>query len=148
MVFSSIFVAATLEEDATRTSLFVFEVTLILIDDRLIGDTRVLVSFTSHGVRSGSGTASSKRLEGESEKRWDLMCSTALNFICIVGDSVTIHFPRKRCLFVSTTRAIQTWNQEAKKFESLKYFEVHSIQEKEPEINGHDLLSRMRRSFT
>jgi hypothetical protein len=36
------------------------EVTLILIDGRLIGDTRVLVSFTSHGVQSGSGAASSK----------------------------------------------------------------------------------------
>jgi tetrahydromethanopterin S-methyltransferase subunit F len=34
--------------------------TLILIDDRLIDDVRDLVSFTSHGVGSGSGAASSK----------------------------------------------------------------------------------------
>jgi hypothetical protein len=36
------------------------EITLILIDDRLIGDMRSLVSFTSHGVGSGSSIASSK----------------------------------------------------------------------------------------
>jgi hypothetical protein len=100
------------------------------------------------GAAQQAVNGSSKRLEGESEKRWDLMCSTALSFICIVGDSVMIHFPRKRCLFVSTTRAIRTWNQEAKKFKSLNYFDVHSIQEKEPEINGRDLLSRSGRSFT
>jgi hypothetical protein len=35
-------------------------VTLTLIDDRLVGNARVLVSFTSHGVGSGSGAASSK----------------------------------------------------------------------------------------
>jgi hypothetical protein len=45
---------------------------LILIDDGLIGDMKDLVSFISHGVRSGSGTVynkwKSKRLEGKSEK--------------------------------------------------------------------------------
>jgi hypothetical protein len=35
-------------------------VTLILIDDRLIDDMRNLVSFTCHGVGSGSRAASSK----------------------------------------------------------------------------------------
>jgi hypothetical protein len=30
----------------------------------------------------------------------------------------------------------------------LKYFEVRSVQEKEPGINGWDLLSRLGRSFT
>jgi hypothetical protein len=64
------------------------------------------------------------------------MCSAVLSFICTIGDNMTIHFPRKRCISVSTTRAIQTRNQEAKKFGSLKYFEVHNIREKEPEING------------
>jgi hypothetical protein len=39
-------------------------------------------------------------------------------------------FPQKRCLSVSTTRAIRTRNQEAEKFGSLKYFEVHIVQEK------------------
>jgi hypothetical protein len=40
--------------------------------------------------------------------------------------------PKKRCLSVSTTRAIQTWDRGAKKFGSLKDFEVHSIHKKEP----------------
>jgi hypothetical protein len=39
------------------------------------------------------------------------------------GDSMMIHFPSKRYLFVSTTRAIRSWDWEAKKVESLKYFE-------------------------
>jgi hypothetical protein len=43
-------------------------ITLFLIDDRLINGARGLVSFTSHGVGSGSGATSSKRLGGESEK--------------------------------------------------------------------------------
>jgi hypothetical protein len=43
-------------------------ITLILIDDRLIDDMRGLVSLTSHGVGSGSVVASSKKLEGKSEK--------------------------------------------------------------------------------
>jgi hypothetical protein len=47
-----------------------------------------------------------------------------------------IHFPRKRYLFVSTTRTIQMRNQETKKIGSLKYFEVCSVQEKVPKING------------
>jgi hypothetical protein len=34
--------------------------------------------------------------------------SAALSFICTAGDNVMIHFPRKRCLSVSTTRVIQT----------------------------------------
>jgi hypothetical protein len=49
---------------------------------------------------------------------------------------VMIHFLRKRCLSVSTTRAIRTRGQETKKFRSLKYFEVRSVPEKEPRING------------
>jgi hypothetical protein len=43
-------------------------ITLILIDDGLVGDARDLVNFTSHGVGSGSGATSSKRLEGQREK--------------------------------------------------------------------------------
>jgi hypothetical protein len=78
---------------------------------------------------------SSKRLEGESEKRWDLTCSVVLSFICAVGDNMIICFPRKRYLSVSTTHGIQMRNQEAKKFGSLKYFEVHSVQGKESKIN-------------
>jgi hypothetical protein len=79
------------------------------------------------GVTRQAVNGSSKRLEGESEKQRDLMCSAMLSFICIAGDSMTIRFPRKRCLSVSTTRAIRTWNREAKKFGSLKYFDVHSV---------------------
>jgi hypothetical protein len=52
-----------------------------------------------------------------------------------------IHFVRKRCISVSTTSAIRTWDRGAEKFRSLKDFEVRSIQEKEPETNGRELLS-------
>jgi hypothetical protein len=46
-----------------------------------------------------------------------------------------IRFPRKRCLSISTTNVIRLQDREAKKVESLKYFKVSGIQEKEPEIN-------------
>jgi hypothetical protein len=78
-------------------------VTLILIDDMLIGNARVLVSFTSHGVGSGSGTTSSKRLEGESEKMMGLdVLRGAQLYMCnkrYYDDS----FLQKICLSVSTT---------------------------------------------
>jgi hypothetical protein len=45
----------------------------------------------------------------------------------VAGDRVMIYFPRKMCLSISTTRAIQPWNQEAEKTATLKYFEVHGI---------------------
>jgi hypothetical protein len=45
-----------------------------------------------------------------------------------------------RGLISFTNHAIQTWNQEAKKFRSLKYFEVCNVQEKEPEINGQKFI--------
>jgi hypothetical protein len=45
----------------------------------------------------------------------------------VAGDSVIISFPKKRCLSVPTTRAIQPWNREAKKVRTLKYFEVRGI---------------------
>jgi hypothetical protein len=45
----------------------------------------------------------------------------------VEGDMMMIHFPRKRCLSISTTRAMQPWNQEAEKTATLKYFEVHGI---------------------
>jgi hypothetical protein len=54
-----------------------------------------------------------------------------LSFICTSGDSVTIHFPRKRCLSVLTTCAIWRWDQGAKKFGSLKDFDVRGFDKKE-----------------
>jgi hypothetical protein len=97
--------------------------------------------------RSGGGTTSSewesKRLEGKSEKCWDLVCIVAFNFICVPGNSVMIHFPRKRCLSVSTTRAIRSRDREAKKVGSLKYFGVHSVQEKE--LGIHDWTHQVNR---
>jgi hypothetical protein len=51
------------------------------------------------------------------------MCLVALSFICVAVDSVMIHFPRKRCLSVSTTHEIRARDRGAKKFGSLKYFE-------------------------
>jgi hypothetical protein len=74
-------------------------------------------------------------LEGKSEKRWDLSYTIATNFKCATCDSVTICFSRKRCLSVSTTRAIRPWDRGAEKIGSLKYFEIHGIQEKEPPVN-------------
>jgi hypothetical protein len=103
----------------------------VFIDDRLIEGVKDLVSLTIHGERSGSGAVCSKwksnRLEGKSEKRWDVTCSAALSFICVAGDSVMTRFPRKRCPSISTARAIRTQDQEAEKFGSLKYFKVCSI---------------------
>jgi hypothetical protein len=55
-----------------------------------------------------------------------------LSFICAAGDNVTIHFLRKRCLSVSTAHAIRTQDRGTKKFGSLKDFEVHDINKKEP----------------
>jgi hypothetical protein len=55
-----------------------------------------------------------------------------LSFICAADDSVMIHFLRKRCLSVSTTRTIWTRDQGAKKFGSLKDFDICGIHRKEP----------------
>jgi hypothetical protein len=63
----------------------------------------------------------SKRLEGKSEKRWDLTFSVVLSFICEADDSVTIPFIKKRCLSISTIRAIRSWNQ------GIKSLEVQNI---------------------
>jgi hypothetical protein len=41
----------------------------------------------------------SRRLEGKSEKLWDLVCTAASSFICMTGDSMTICFPRKKMTF-------------------------------------------------
>jgi hypothetical protein len=54
------------------------------------------------------------------------------------GDSVVIDFLRKKCLSVSTTRAIRTWDRGAERFRSLKDFEVHDVLEKELRVNGQD----------
>jgi hypothetical protein len=62
----------------------------------------------------------------------DVLSGTS--FIGTTSDSVTIHFPRKMCLSVSTTRAIWTRNRGAKRG-SLKDFEVHSVLKKEPLYN-------------
>jgi hypothetical protein len=60
------------------------------------------------------------------------MHSAMLSFIYVAGDSMTIHFLRKRCLSVSTIRAILTRDRGAKKFGSLKDFEVCGVRKKEP----------------
>jgi hypothetical protein len=43
---------------------------------------------------------------------------------------------RKRCLSISTTRAIQMWDQGAEKFGSLKDFDVCGVLEKESRVKG------------
>jgi hypothetical protein len=37
--------------------------------------------------------------KAKSEKRWDLTCTAVLSFICAVGKSVMIYFPRKKMTF-------------------------------------------------
>jgi hypothetical protein len=56
-----------------------------------------------------------------------------------------IHFPRKICLSISTTHAIWTQDRGAKKFKSLKDFEVHSVLEKEQRPNRQDTSIQMTR---
>jgi hypothetical protein len=65
----------------------------------------------------GERSRSIREDHGKSEKRWDLTCSTVLSFICATGDGVTIHFSRKRCLSILTTRAIQPRNRGTKNLE-------------------------------
>jgi hypothetical protein len=55
-----------------------------------------------------------------------------LSFICTPSGSVMIHFSKKICLSVSTTRAIRTQDRGAKKFRTLKDFEVCGVRKKEP----------------
>jgi hypothetical protein len=68
-----------------------------------------------------------KRLEGKRAEVMEVGVHSATSFICVAGDSVMIHFPRKRYLFVSTTRAIRTRDRGAEKFGGLKDFEVRGI---------------------
>jgi hypothetical protein len=67
---------------------------------------------------------SSKRLEGEKMGVMGLGVHSGTSFICASGDRVMIHFPRKRCISVSPTRAIRMRDCGAEKWESLKDFEV------------------------
>jgi hypothetical protein len=60
------------------------------------------------------------------------MHSATLSFICTVGNHMTIHFPRKRCISVSITHTIRTRDRGAKKFGSLKDFEVRGVHKNEP----------------
>jgi hypothetical protein len=90
---------------------------------------------------------SSKRLEGESKKQWDLTCLATLSFICTADDCMMIHFPRKD-FFLFQSPAYLDVESRSQKVGDLKYFKVCNVQEKEPEINGWDLLSRSGQSFT
>jgi hypothetical protein len=53
----------------------------------------------------------------------------------VAGNSVTIYFPRKKSLSLSTTRMIRSQDREAEKVGNLKYFDVCGVQEKEPWVN-------------
>jgi hypothetical protein len=79
---------------------------------------------------------SNGRWEGKSEECWDSMSTVTPSFIWATCDSVTIRFPRKMCLSVSTTYTIRMWDQGAKKLGSSKDFEVCGILKKEPRSNG------------
>jgi hypothetical protein len=60
------------------------------------------------------------------------MHSAVLSFLYAACVIVMIHFLRKICISVSTTHAIRMWDRGAKKFRSLKDFEVCGIHKKEP----------------
>jgi hypothetical protein len=76
MVSSTIFATAVLGKKTSSKS---HSLSLVVVDGGLDDDGRNLVSPTSHCLGSRNGVASSKwrskKLEGKSEKRWDLMCS-------------------------------------------------------------------------
>jgi hypothetical protein len=56
--------------------------------------------------------------------------------------------PEKKMSFCFNHRRNLDVGSRSKKFGSLKDFEIHSVQEKEPEISGWELLSRSGRSST
>jgi hypothetical protein len=66
------------------------------------------------------------------------MHSAVPGFICATGNSVIIFSPRRRCLSISTTHAIWTWDRGARKIIGLKDFEVHGNLEKELGFNRQD----------
>jgi hypothetical protein len=70
---------------------------------------------------------SSKRLEGESEKRWNLMWSAVLSFICAASDSMMIRFPREKIHFCFNHLRNPDVESRSQRVGDLKYFEVHSV---------------------
>jgi hypothetical protein len=51
--------------------------------------------------------------------------------LLVVGDGVTIRFPRKRIPSFSTTRVIRTWIREVGELEVQKKIEIHGVLKKE-----------------
>jgi hypothetical protein len=45
----------------------------------------------------------SRKIEGRSEKQWDLACTTMSDFICMIGNSVVICFLRKNAFLFQPT---------------------------------------------
>jgi hypothetical protein len=125
MPFFTIFSTAALEEEeAVATSLSTPEIVLALA---AASPAASKVWEDSSAIEQEDWMRCSKEVNGKvrdlkakSEKQWDMACTVEFNFICVAGDMVMVHFPRKRCLSVSTI--------------SSKYFEVCGIQEKEPGI--------------
>jgi hypothetical protein len=120
-LFAIFSMVALEEEEVARTMLSSLNPrsSLGVIGSTFTGGVQGPVSFDSHYARSGCDAASSKwkskRLEGKREKQWDLVCTMASIFICVICNSVMIRFPRKRCLSVSTTRAVWSRNHGRKK---------------------------------
>jgi hypothetical protein len=90
---------------------------------------------------------SSKRLEGEKMGVMGLGVHSGTSFICTSGDGVMIRFYRKRCLSISTTHTTRTRDRGARKFGSLKDFDVHDILKKEPRFNRRDASIRSTQLF-
>jgi hypothetical protein len=103
--------------------------TLITDNRNLTGGIRRLISFTRHHEEEdGVAPIARNGVEKVGEQKWELMGLGVHGSVqlCMYSrcHSVTIHFPRKRFIFVSTTHMIRPWDWEAKKAGSLKYFET------------------------
>jgi hypothetical protein len=139
-------VARVGEEEVVGAALFALELLLVSPSAGLSAMGRSWTVFSTIEHRVGAGQEvlleavkeSSKRLEGERAEVMGLGVHSGINFICALGHSVMICFPRKRCLSISTTRTIRMRDRGAKKLGGLKFFEVRGVLKKEPRFDGQD----------
>jgi hypothetical protein len=112
-------------------------VTLGVIVGGPVGDGEIMSSFHGHGVRNRSSATSSERLEDERLES-DGTGHTHRCSALYAHQSIVWLFTswEKRCLSISTTRAIRMRDQGAEKFGSLKDFEVCGVLEKESRVKG------------
>jgi hypothetical protein len=66
---------------------------------------------------------------------------SGISFIGTKGDSMTIHFPRKKMPFCFNHLCDPDAESRSQKVRSLKDFEVRDIPEKEPPHNGQKAIN-------